>query len=41
MIGILAKYYNVPVMSWAAIGGELEDKYRFPTLSRTIGSAAK
>ena len=34
--GMLGNYYNVPVVSWAAMQNELADKERFPTFARTV-----
>uniref|UniRef100_A0A914W7U8 Guanylate cyclase n=1 Tax=Plectus sambesii TaxID=2011161 RepID=A0A914W7U8_9BILA len=36
--GILGKYNNIPVISWAATFAELKDPIRFSTSARTVGS---
>lgn len=36
--GILGKYNDIPVISWAATFAELKDVVRFPTSARTVGS---
>lgn len=41
VIAIMAKYYDVPMISWAATSTELANPKRFPTMARTIGSAIR
>lgn len=41
VIAIMAKYYNIPMISWAATSTDLANPKRFPTMARMIGSATR
>ena len=36
--GMLGNYYNIPIVSWAAMQNDLSNPKRFPTFARTVAT---